>query len=106
MTTWKDGGDYGLLCREVTNEAGNAVCKVWTKQYASPRSVEPWPEGEANFRLILQAPRMLEALEEIVALRPPGWCGLGDVLKVYHQHKEIARAAIAAVKGEGDGLDS
>jgi len=43
---------------------------------------------------------MLEALEAIVALKPPGWCDLGEVLDVYHQHKKIARVAIAAVKGE------
>lgn len=154
MTNWKDGGPYGLLCREITNETGDVICKVWTKRYESPRSIEPWPQGKENFALILQAPQTLEALntiaegaivspdqppekvaeqvlrvlqlvreqnceyllligaqqqraeraeealEAIVELKPPRWPSQGDVLGVYHRHKEIARAAIAAVKQE------
>ena len=73
MTTWKDGGNYGRLSREIVNEdSSHAICTVWTRQNAEHRGVdirhadtEPWPEGEANFRLILKAPQMLEALRTI-----------------------------------------
>lgn len=53
-------------------------------------------------QLVARAPQMMAALKAIVALKAPGWGNMGDVLKVYHQHKEIARTAIAAVKGERD----
>ena len=93
---WRDGGIYGLLCREITNVKGDrAVCKVWTKQFAEYRdtdghAIEPWPEGEENFALILNAPVLLEALEAIADLPTDDlWRCLG-----------IASAAIAAVKGE------
>ena len=101
MTTWKDGGQLGQL-REIANENRHTICLVLVQRAIDGGEAKPWPEGEAHFRLILQAPRMLEALEEIVALKAPGWSSLSDILKVYHRHKEIARAAIAAVKGEND----
>lgn len=96
---WKDGGPYGLLCREITNETGDAVCKVWTKRYESPSSVEPWPEGEANFRLILNAPKMLEALEAIadMADRLSYTTATHEDLETLNDY---ACAAIAAVKQE------
>ena len=105
---WKDGGNYGLLCREITNRARNrAICKVWTKQFAEHRdidghAVEPWPEGEANFRLILKAPQMLEALESI---RDTAACFLQPLPVSVSQARwaavrDRAIAAIAAVKGE------
>lgn len=105
MTTWRSGSRYGRLCQEITNENDtHIICAVWVEQFSlDSRKTEPWPKGEANFRLILQAPRMMEALEAIVALRMPGWCDLAGTLVVYHQQKEIARAAIAAVEGENDG---
>jgi len=66
MTTWKDGGDYGRYSREITDEKGRRViCHVRTRQSGYGHGDEPWPDGEANFRLILQAPQMLEALETI-----------------------------------------
>ena len=98
-TTWKDGGPYGRYCRGVHKEEGSSViCYVWTKENGPKNSVVDWPEGEANFRLILKAPKMQEALEAIVALKPPRWPSQSDVLRAYHQCKEIARAAIAAAK--------
>ena len=69
MTIWRDAGRYGRLCREIINETGSrAICHVWTRQNARRKTrdgTEPWPQGEANFRLILQAPQTLEALREI-----------------------------------------
>lgn len=67
MTTWKSGGHYGKLCHEVTNEDGTRIiCAVWVKQFSlGSREVEPYPEGKANFRLILKAPKMLAALNMI-----------------------------------------
>ena len=75
--TWKDGGNYGRLSREIVSEdGGRAVCRVWTKQNAEHRGegidgsgTEPCPQGEANFRLILQAPQILEALEMVWSIR-------------------------------------
>ena len=65
MTTWKDGGWYGLDRREIT-DGRDKICTVTVKRlgnrFSAPKS---WPEGEANFRLILQAPQMLEALRTI-----------------------------------------
>ena len=104
MTTWKDGGgNYDLLCRKITNEAGDcAICKVWTRQFAGRRgnTIEPWPEGEANYRLILKAPELLAALEAIAALTPGVWCREMEDETMCDQCQEIAHAAIAAVKGE------
>lgn len=68
---WQDAGRYGRLCREIINETGSrAICHVWTRQNAKRKTkdgTEPWPQGEINFRLILNAPKMLEALEEMTA---------------------------------------
>ena len=94
---WKDGHRRG----EIVSEEGDFICIVQTVRIDKIK-IEPWPKGKANFRLILAAPQMLEALEAIVALKAPDWCGLGEVLEAYNQHKVIARAAIAAVKGDGD----
>lgn len=106
MTTWKDGGNYGLLCREITDEKGDhAVCKVWTKRYESPRSVKPWPEGKANFRLILKAPQMLEAL---CSIRDMAECILqplpvGCVAQVrWTRVRDQAVKAITMTQGEND----
>lgn len=103
MTTWKSGGRYGTLRREVVSEDGN-VCVVRMERWGDGPKPEPWPEGEANFRLILQAPKMLEALEAIQDKAERmlqdytiPWTG-ADWLLV----KEKASAAIAAVKGEDD----
>lgn len=105
--TWKDGGNYGLLCREITNETGDhPICKVWTRQYADPRSIEPWPEGEANFTFILNAPKMLEALESIRDLAECILQPLTDRPSMNRARWERVRgcavAAIAAVKGDID----
>jgi len=45
---------------------------------------------------------MLGALEEIVEYDPAYWCGEEGNSQVCTRCKEIARAAIAAVKGESD----
>jgi hypothetical protein len=75
MTTWKDGGDYGRYSREITDEEGRRViCHVRTRQSGYGHGDEPWPEGKANFRLILQAPRTARALRTIAegAIVSPG----------------------------------
>lgn len=102
MTTWTDGGMYGQLKREVASEDGDyAIATVWVKT-PTTGDAKPYPEGEANFRLILQAPKMLEALKAIVELDPAFWCEVREegIVAVCDQCKAIARAAIAAVKGE------
>ena len=156
MTTWKDGGPYGNYSHEVTDETGRqSICHVRTRcnKYAEDSdrrkwTIVSWPKGEANFALILQAPRMLEALEEIakgaiVSPEQPPEKIAEQVLRVLQlaredcvkslefigaqqrraeraeaaleeiaaldlgacdQCKEIALAAIAAVKGEDDEL--
>ena len=97
MTTWKHGGRRG----EISNEDNEFVCIVQTVRMDKIKA-EPWPEGEANFALILKAPEMLEALEAIAALDPDFWCEIQEegIVAVCNQCKEIARAAIAAAKGE------
>ena len=107
--TWKDGGYYGRLCRAITNEAGNRpICYVWTKQNTEHRGggidgsgTEPYPQGEVNFRLILQAPKMLEALETIQHQAEHMLdCGGTFVLRANWEFMRMhASAAIAAVKG-------
>ena len=101
MTTWKDGGQLGQL-REIANENRHTICLVLVQRAIDGGEAKPWPEGEAHFRLILQAPRMLEALEEIAALETPRWPSLSEVADIYEQSMKIACAAIAAVKGEND----
>ena len=105
--TWKDGGNYGRFCREIVSEDGErGICHVWTQQVAtSIGGTEPWPEGKANFSLILKAPQMLEALEEIAALTPGVWCCEVEDEIICDQMQEIARTAIAAVKGRSDEID-
>ena len=116
MTKWRDGGNLGRLDRVIIG-GSDEVCTVRTRRdvYFDEGEgdtrcrgwrMQPWPEGEENFRLILQAPRMLEALEAIVALDPSYWCQTEPENAVCDQCKEIARAAIAAVKGESNGLES
>ena len=117
MTTWKDGGDCGKAYREIINEGENyVICKVRTKQYGMLRrgsvaglDIESWSEGKANFRLILQAPKMLEALEAIRDMTEPMLRShLADIPATCAEWKTIrdhAIAAIAAVKGWNDGLE-
>jgi len=104
MTTWKDGGPYGRYCRGVYNEEDSSViCYVWTKKNGPRNSVVDWPEGEANFRLILQAPQMLEVLERMIEAYEAHFEPLPDGQQpegIYTQ----ARAAIAAVKEEKNTL--
>lgn len=162
MTTWKDGGQLGQL-REIANENGHTIYLVLVQRAIDGGEAKPWPEGEANFRLILKAPqmlealeaiaegaivspdqspreiaesalrvlqlvreqnleyllhistqqkraeraesqvsKMLEALEKIAALETPRWPSLAEVADIYEQSMKIARAAIAAVKGENN----
>lgn len=65
---WLDGGDYGPLSREV-QVSGKAIATVWIKRMVmdNKKRSEPEldPEGVANFRLILNAPKLLEALEAV-----------------------------------------
>lgn len=106
--TWKDSGDCSRVCRGITNEEGSQdICRVWTRREVFSNdagtykwNAESWPEGEANFALILKAPLMLEALEEIEAVRLITWGDSTDIVRAYNKCKAIARAAIAAVKGE------
>lgn len=70
MTTWKDGGDSGRIYREIVNEAEtHVIAKVRIRRSAPYRPAlnptRPWPEGEANFHLILAAPETAEALGKI-----------------------------------------
>jgi len=111
MTTWKDNGDYGWLCREITDESGDrSICRVWTKQPIGEQgmdgfSIEPWPEGEANFRLILAAPQMLEALEMIQSA--PAYEQYEEpfyALELTEDQFDQLSAIIAAAKGENDEI--
>jgi hypothetical protein len=71
---------------------GQAVCTVWTRHTPAIREqgVEsmPWPEGEANARLIAAAPELLQALQDIL---DTGFAG--------GPQGKRARAAIAKATG-------
>jgi len=114
MTTWKDGGNLGRLDRVIINNT-DEVCTVRIRRdvYFDEGSgntrrrgfrIQPCPEGEANFRLILAAPQMMEALE---AIRDRA----DDMMEIrdgavnwthWQPIRSIARAAIAAAKGENN----
>lgn len=67
MTTWKDGGVHDGFSRRIIYKDGTAVCCVQTgrakEAFCAP---EPWPEGEANFRLILAIPELASTLHELL----------------------------------------
>lgn len=105
MTTWKDGGMYGQVRREIVSEdGGHPIAIVRVRQYLlTHNDTEPWPQGQANFALILQAPQMLEALEIIQKMATR----LANV--TYHVSyadwavvRNCASAAIAAVREGND----
>ena len=112
MTTWKDGGDYGRLYREITNEDNSlAICRVRVRQVAyhdrSYKTPRPYPQGEANFRLILNTPELLAALEMI--RKAPTYeeyseSGEETYYSLYLTDSQLTQlnAAIAAAKGEND----
>ena len=107
--TWKDGGPYGRLCREVTTEDGSrVVCAVWTRQFGlGSRNIEPWPEGEENFHLILRALQMLEAL---CSIRDQAECYLQPLTAIgsrarWEAVRDRAAAAIEAVTKENNCED-
>ena len=114
MTVWKDGGQYGNYLREITDETGRqSICHVRTQcnKYTEEDThrkwtIVPWPKGEANFWLILNAPQMMEALETIQHRAEYMLEGADSFVDSANWEKVrgIAHAAIAAVKGEGDDL--
>lgn len=57
-------------------------------------------QNKQRAQLIAAAPVMLEALEAIMAVKPPRWPDLPAVLRIHPQCRAIARTAIAAAKGE------
>ena len=113
MTTWKDNGSpYGKMYREIISTVGNHyICEVLVALPANldPGSrmdadgVVPWPEGKANFRLILNAPKTLEALEAIrdkveCYLQPDSGPSVSRAR--WESVRKLAVNAIAAAKGE------
>ena len=87
---WRITDRYGVLTDQVGID-GRTVCTVWARQQGHRPSgvdTEPWPEGEANARLIAAAPCMLSALEYIRSQAVPG--------DVFHA---AADAAIAKATG-------
>ncbi len=96
---WKGAGRRG----EIFSEDGDYICIVQTVRVDSIK-IEPWPEGKENFRLILNAPVLLEALEAIRDMTKPRLRShIADIPATCAEWKAIrdhAIAAIAAVKGE------
>lgn len=106
---WRDGGMYGQMQREiVTEDGGHPIAMVRVKQYCAGEGTEPWLQGEVHFRLFLAAPEMLEAL---CSIRDTAECFLQPLPACTSRERwEVVRdravAAIAAVKGESDDLES
>lgn len=103
MATWVDGGPYGRFFRGIDNN-DRIICFVWTEFLDDKGIMKPWHSGEANFRLILQASVLLEALE---AIRDKA----DDMMEIrdgtvdwtdWQPVRSAANAAIAAVEGESD----
>ena len=100
---WRITDRYGVLTYQVGID-GRTVCTVWPRQQGHRPSgvdTEPWPEGEANARLIAAAPELLDALRAAVDLygKPGGpWNVPGPVGTWIEQ----ARAAIAAATSTGE----
>ena len=100
---WRITDRYGVLTDQVGID-GRTVCTVWARQQGHRPSgvdTEPWPEGEANARLIAAAPELLDALRAAVDLygKPGGpWNVPGSVGTWIEQ----ARAAIAAATATGE----
>ena len=96
---WRITDRYGVLTYQVGID-GRTVCTVWPRQQGNRPSVvdtEPWPEGEANARLIAAAPDLLESLRELAELAvlqfgmpPPGADG------------PLQKALAAIAKADGD----
>ena len=96
---WRITDRYGVLTDQVGID-GRTVCTVWTMQQGHRPSgvdTEPWPEGEANARLIAAAPDLLESLRELAELAvlqfgmpPPGADG------------PLQKALAAIAKADGD----
>ena len=96
---WRITDRYGVLTYQVGID-GRTVCTVWPRQQGHRPSVvdtEPWPEGEANARLIAAAPDLLESLRELAELAvmqfgmpPPGADG------------PLQKALAAIAKADGD----
>lgn len=73
MKEWKRGELQRPFKIKVRDENDFPIAAVLTKLPASGPDAGldetvPWPEGEDNLNLILAAPRMKRALEEIVEL--------------------------------------
>ena len=96
---WRITDRYGVLTYQVGID-GRTVCTVWPRQQGHRPSgvdTEPWPEGEANARLIAAAPDLLESLRELAELAvlqfgmpPPGADG------------PLQKALAAIAKADGD----
>ncbi|MCB2020944.1 MAG: hypothetical protein KDG44_09070, partial [Burkholderiaceae bacterium] len=96
---WRITDRYGVLTDQVGID-GRTVCTVWVRQQGHRPSgvdTEPWPEGEANARLIAAAPELLDALRELAELvvlqfgmPPPGADG------------PLQKALAAIAKADGD----
>ena len=67
---WEKKRPYGKFKDEV-GVCGKAICTVWTRRRVGALSDEiqivPCDEGEANLRLILKAPEMLDALKNLIS---------------------------------------
>lgn len=64
-TPWTEGALYGALKVEVI-AAGRCIATVFVKKFDEAGWPVPWPEGEENLALVLAAPRLRAALQEIL----------------------------------------
>lgn len=73
---WSYRAEYNGLKDEI-GVKGRAICTVWVRQAPSrsdgqqAHRCDPWPEGEANARLIAQAPAFYAAAVALLAAAAP-----------------------------------
>jgi hypothetical protein len=105
---WTEGGRHGWGMTVIVDAAGNAVATVWThargdvpadKRGPKASDYKPSARGQANLALIMAAPRLRDALRDLVGLARMA----GPKLSQYEAAIADAEAALTAAVPPGGG---